>query len=141
MAPIDFFLFFNLQRLFAFYCLWFRTLGFMVRWIFFCFLTSSVFLHFIAFGLRPSGLGPIDFFFFFGFLRLFAFYCLWFKALGFRLQWIFLCFLTGSVFLHLIAFGLRPSGLGSDGFFLFFDFHRVFAFYCPWFKALGFRLP
>ena len=85
----------------------------------------------------------MDFFLFFHFQRLFAFYCLWFKALGVRLRWIFCLFfgLPASL-LHLIAFSLRPSGLGSDGiFFLFFDFQRLFAFYCHWFMALGFRQP
>ena len=127
---MGFCLFFDFQRLFAFYCLWFKALGFRLRWIFFCFLTSSVFLHFIAFGLRTSGLVS-DGFFFFDFQRLFAFYCLWFKAVGFRLRWVFVYFLTSSVFLHFIAFGLRPSGLGNDGFCLFFDCQRLFCTLLP----------
>ena len=95
---MDFFLFFDFQRLFAFYCLWFKVLGFRLRWILFCF---------------------------FDFERLFAFYCLWFKALGFRLRCFF--FLTSRVFLHFIASGLRPSGLGSDGFFWFCNVQRLFS--------------
>ena len=113
-------MFFDLQRLFAFYCLWFRAVGFRLRRIFVCFLTFSVFLHFIAFGLGPSGLGSDGFLFIFDLQRPFALYCLWFRAVGFRLRWIFVCFLTFSVFLHFIAFGLGPSGLGSDGFLFVF---------------------
>ena len=90
---MDFSLFFDCRRLFAFYCLWFKAVGIRLRLIFFLF---------------------------FDFQRLFAFYCLWFKAVGFRLRWIFLCFLTAGVFLHFIAFGLGPSGLGSDEFFFVF---------------------
>ena len=52
----------------------------------------------------------------------------------------FLVVLTCSFFFHLIAFGLRPSGLGFDGFFVFFDLQLLFPFYCLWFKAIGFRL-
>ena len=111
---MDLFLFFDLQQLFAFYCLWFKAFGFGLRWIFFLF-----------FDLQQP----------------FAFYCLWFKAVGYWLRWVFVYFLTSSVFLHFIAFGLMPSGLGSDGFFLLFDLQRSFAFYCLWFKAVGFKLP
>ena len=128
---MDFFLFFDFQRLFAFYCLWFKALGFRLGWLFFCFLTSSVFLHFIDFGLRPSGFGSDGFFLFFDFQRLFAFYRLSFKALGFRLRWIFFCFLTSSVFLLFIAFGLRPSGLGSDQFFFVFRLPTSFCIFLP----------
>ena len=106
----------------------------------FCFLSSSVFLNFIAFGLRPSGLGSDGFFLFFDFQRLFAFYCLWFNALGLRLRSICFGFLTTSVLLHFIAFGLMPSGLGSDFFCFCFLTTSVFAFYWLWLKALGFRL-
>ena len=106
-------MFFDLQRLFAFYCLCFRAIGFSLRRIFVCFLTFNVFLHFIAFGLGPSGLGSDGFFF---------------------------CFWNFTVSFHFIAFGLRPSGLVSDGFFLFSDLQRLFALYCFWFRALGFRL-
>ena len=62
----------------------------------------------------------MDFCLFFDLQRLFAFYCLWFRALGLRLRWIFVGFLNSSVFLYFIAFGLRPSGLGSDGFLFVF---------------------
>ena len=89
--------------------------------MFFFFLTFSVFLHFIAFGLGLSGLGSDGLFFlFFVFQRLFAFYCLWLKAVGFRLGLIFFSFLTFSVLLLFIASGLGPSGLGSDGFLFVF---------------------
>ena len=51
----------------------------------------------------------------------------------------FFCFLIWDFF-HFIALGLSPSGLGYDGFFLFFDLELVFPFYCLWFKSVGFRL-
>ena len=121
---------------------------------FICFLPSTVLLHFLVFGLRPSALGSDGFFWFCNVQRLFASYCHWFKPLGFTLRWIFFCFLISSVFLHFIAFGLRPlglgsvvfffltsrvflhfiasglrpSGLGSDGFFWFCNVQRLFFF-------------
>ena len=52
----------------------------------------------------------------------------------------FFCFLIWSFFFHFIAFGSSPSGLGYDGFFLFFDSGLLFPFYCFWFKSVGFRL-
>ena len=78
-----------------------------------CFLIWAVFFHFIAFGLRPSGLGYDGFFFFFD--------------LGLLLPFFF-------------AFGLSPSCLGYDGFFLFFDLGLLFPFHCLWFKSVGFSL-
>ena len=80
------------------------------------------------------------FFLFFDLQLLSPFYCLWFKAVGFGLSCIFFCFSTSSFFIRFIAFGLRPSGLGFDGFFVFFDLQLLFPFYCLWFKAIGFRL-
>ena len=50
------------------------------------------------------------------------------------------CFLSWVFFFHFIGFGLSPSGLGYDGFFLFFDLGLLFPFYCLWFKSVGFRL-
>ena len=38
-----------------------------------------------------------------------------------------------------MAFGLRLSGLGFLGFFLFLDLQLLFQFYYLWFKAVGFR--
>ena len=58
----------------------------------FGFSTCSFFFHFIAFGLRPSGLGFHVFFLFFDLQLLSPFYCL----------------------------GLRPSGLGFHVFFFVF---------------------
>ena len=52
----------------------------------------------------------------------------------------FFCFLIWGFFFHFIAFGLSPSGLGYDGFFLFFDLELLLPFYCLWFKSVGFRL-
>ena len=106
----------------------------------FGFSTCSFFFHFIALGLRPSGLGFHVFFFVFRLAASFSVYCLWFKAVGFGLSCIFFCFSTSSFFIRFIAFGLRPSGLGFDGFFVFFDLQLLFPFYCLWFKAVGFRL-
>ena len=51
----------------------------------------------------------------------------------------FFCFKTCSLFFRFIAFGLRVSGLGFEGFFLFLDLHLAFPFYCFLFKAVGFR--
>ena len=50
------------------------------------------------------------------------------------------CFLIWDFFFHFIAFGLTPSGLSYDGFFLFVDLGLFFPFYCLWFKTVGFRL-
>ena len=52
----------------------------------------------------------------------------------------FFCFSTCRFFFHFIAFILRPSGSGFDGFFLFFDLQFLFPFYWLWFKDVGFRL-
>ena len=57
---------------------------------FFCFSTSNLFFHFIAFGLRPWGSGFDGSFFVF---RLAASFCIF------------------------LEFGLRPSSLGFHGFF------------------------
>ena len=88
--------------------------------VFFLFFDFQRLLHFIAFGLTPSGLSSDGFFLFFDFQRLFGFFCRWFKALGFRLRWILFLFFDFQRLLHFIAFGLMPSGLSSDCFFLFF---------------------
>ena len=52
---------------------------------FFCFLISSFFFHFIAFGLSPSGFDYEGLFLFFDLGLLFPFYCLWFKLVELRL--------------------------------------------------------
>ena len=52
----------------------------------------------------------------------------------------FFSFLIWSFFFHLIAFGLSPSGLGYDRFFLFFDLELLLPFYWLWFKSVGLRL-
>ena len=133
-----------------------------------CFSNCSFFFHFIAFGLRPSGSRFDEFFLFFDLHLLFPFYCLWFKAVGFRLwwmfflffdlrllcqfyclwfkavgfrlSWIFFCFSNCSFFFHFIAFGLRPSGLGFDKFFFVFRLAASFSILLLWFKGVGFRL-
>ena len=107
-----FFLFFNLLLLFPFHCPWSKAVGFRLWWIFL----------------------------FFAFQLLFLFYCLCFNVFAFRLWWIFFFFSTCSFFLHFIAYGLRLSGSGFDGFFLFFNLQHLFAFYCVWFKAVGLAL-
>ena len=135
---------------------------------FFCFSTFSFFFHFIAYGLRPSGLGfdgfflffnlqlPFSFycqwfndvgfrlywifFSFFNLQLLFPFYCLWFKAVAFRLWWIFFVFNLQLLFPFYCLYGLRLSGLRFDGFFWFFHLQLLFPFYWLWFKAFGFRL-
>ena len=50
------------------------------------------------------------------------------------------CFLIWDFFFHFIAFGLSPSGLSYDGFFLFFDLDLLLLLYCLLFKSVGFRL-
>ena len=80
------------------------------------------------------------FFFFFDLGVVFPFYYLWFKSVAIRLWWFFFVFLIWGLFFHFIAFGLSPSGLGYDGFFLFFDLGLLLPFYCLWFKSVGFRL-
>ena len=82
----------------------------------------------------------MDFFCFFDLGLLLPFYLLWFKSVGLRLWWFSFCFLILGLFFHFIAFGLSPSGLGDDGFFLFFDLRLLLPFYCLWFKSVGFRL-
>ena len=52
----------------------------------------------------------------------------------------FFCFLIWGFFFHFNVFGLSPSGLGYDGFFLFFELGLLFPFYCLWFKPVEFRL-
>ena len=79
---------------------------------FFCFLIWGFFIHFIAFGLTPSGLGYDKFF----------------------------CLLIWGFRFHFIAFGLSPSDLGYDGFFFFLDLEVLLPFYCLWFKSVGFKL-
>ena len=107
------FLFFDLGLILPFYCLWFKSVGFRLL----CF-----FLLFFDLGL------------------LFLFYCLWFKFVGFS-GWCFICcFMIWGFFLHFIACGLSPSGLGCDRFFLFFDLELLSPFYCLSFKSVGFRL-
>ena len=49
-------------------------------------------------------------------------------------------FLTSTFFCHFVAFGLRPSGSGFDGFFLFFDFQLLFLFHWFLLTAVLFRL-
>ena len=49
-------------------------------------------------------------------------------------------FLIWGFLFNFIAFGLSPSRLGYDGFFLFFDLGLVLAFYCLCFKSVGPRL-
>ena len=66
--------------------------------------------HFIVSGLRLSGIGFKEFPLFLDLELLFPFYCLRFKAVGFRFSWIFFGFYTSSFFLHFIVFGLRLSG-------------------------------
>ena len=83
-----------LGLLFPFYCLWFKSVGFSLWRIFFCFLIWVFFFYFFAFGLIPSSLGYDGFF-------------------------IFLIFVF---FLHFIAFGFSPSGVVYDGFFFVFWF-------------------
>ena len=133
---IDFFVFLiDLGLPFPFYCLWFKSVGLRLWWIFFCFFIWSFFFHFIGFGLSPSGLGYFFLFLFFDLELLLPFYCLWIKSGGFRLWrilsvswfgisffrlwWIFFCFLIWGFFFRFIAFSLSPSGLGNDGFFFF----------------------
>ena len=107
---------------------------------FFCFLTCTFFYHFIGFDLRPSGSGFDGCSLFFDLQLLFPFFCVWFKAVGFRVLMDFFCLSTCSFSPHFIAFGLRPSGSGFDGFFLSFDLQLVFPFYWLWWKAVGFSL-
>ena len=136
---MDFFCFSTSSFFFSFYCRWFKAVGLRL-WCIFCFWNCGFF---------------------------FPFYCRWFKAVRFRLWWIFciswlpasfslllplllnplvealmdfFCFSTCSFFFHFIDFGLRASGSGYDGFFLFFDLELLLPFYCFWFKSVGFRL-
>ena len=92
----------------------------------FSFLTCSFFLHFVAFGLSS-----LSFLF-----RLAAFFSMLLPLVkGKRVQ-AFMDFFgssTSSFFFHFIAFGLRFSGLGFDGYCLFFDLLLCSAFYCLWF--------
>ena len=106
---------------------------------FFCFLTCSFFFRFIAFSLRTSGSDFDGFSFFFNLQLLLPFYCVWFKAVGFRLWRIFFCFSTGSSFFDFIAFGLRPSGSGFDGFSFFFDLQLLYPLHWLWLKIVGFK--
>ena len=134
---------------------------------FFLFFDLQLLLPFYCHGLRPSGSVFHGFFLFFDIHLLFPFYWLWIKAFGIFPWWIFsvfrlaasfsfllplvygrwvqalmdiLCFSTYTFFSHFIAFGLRPSASGFDGFSLFFDWQLLLPFYCVWFKAVGFRL-
>ena len=60
---------------------------------FFPFLTRGSFFYVTTFVLRVSGLGSDVFFCLFFDLRLlFLRYCLWFKAVGLKLLWIFFLF-------------------------------------------------
>ena len=52
----------------------------------------------------------------------------------------FFVLLICAFFFHFIGFGLSPSGLGYDGFSLFFDLGLLFPFYLLLFKSVGFRL-
>ena len=49
------------------------------------------------------------------------------KAVRKRLWWIFCCFSTRGFLVHVTAFGLRPSGLGFDGFFFCFRLEAYFS--------------
>ena len=49
----------------------------------------------------------------------------------------FFCVFFWGFFFHYIVFGLSPSGLGYNGFVLFFDLGLLFPFYCLWFKSIG----
>ena len=102
-----FFLFFDLELLLPFYWLFFKSVGLRLWWIIFCFLIWSIFFHFIAFGLSPSGLGNDRLFLFYDLGLLFPFYCLWFKPVELRLWRIFFVFWFGasfSVLLPLVLF-------------------------------------
>ena len=106
---------------------------------FFSFSPCSFFFHFIAYGLMLSGLGFDGFLLFFNLQLLFPFYCLSFKAVGFRPWWIFFVFyLLASFSFYCLWF--KAVGLGFDGFFLFFNLQLVFKYYCLWFKVVGYRL-
>ena len=49
-----------------------------------------------------------------------------------------LCFLILGLFFHFIVFGLSPSGLRSDGFFLFFLFGASSSTLLPfWLSPFG----
>ena len=53
----------------------------------------------------------------------------------------FFCLSTYGFFFHVTAIGLRPSGVGFDGYFcLLVDLRLLFPRYCLLFKAVGFRL-
>ena len=104
------------------------------------FSTCKPFFHFIGYSLRLSGLGFNGFFLFLNLQLLLPLYCLFFKAVGFRIWWFFFCFSTCFFFFYFIAYGLRPSGLGFDGLFLFSDLLLLCPFIWLWFKAVGFRL-
>ena len=58
----------------------------------------------------------------------FPFYCLWLKPVELRIWRIFFVFWFGAFFSRFIAFGLSPSALGYDGFFLFFDLGLLFPY-------------
>ena len=107
---------------------------------FFLFLSWGFFFHFVAFGLISSGLGYDGYFRFFDLGLLFPFFCLWFKFVGCRLLFTFLVFSIWRFFFHFICFGLRPSGLGYDGFYLCFHLGLLFPFYSLRFKSVCFRL-
>ena len=135
----DFFLLFDLVLLFPFYCVWFKSVGFRLWWIFLCVLIWSFLFHFIAFGLSPSGLGYDGYFLFFDLGLFFPFYCVLFKSVGFRLWWIFFVFELELLF-SFYCLWLKSVGLRLWFFFLFFDLGLLFPFFCLWFKCVGCRL-
>ena len=130
-----FFLFFDLGLLLPCYCLWFKSVGFRLWWIFVFFIFIwAFFFHFIALGLSPSD-KAIMFFFFFDLGLLLPFYCPWFKSVGFRLWGFFFVFSFWHCFFHFLAFGLSPSGLVYDEFFLFFWFGSSTSIFLPLVKV------
>ena len=135
-----FFLFFNLQLLFPFYCLWFKAVGYKLWCIYLVFYLAASFFHFIEYGLRLSCLRFEGFFGFLPFSFFFHFIAYGFQPSGLGFDGFFFCFSTCRFFFHFIPYGLRLSGIGFDGFFSFFTFQLLFPFYCLWFTAVGFRL-
>ena len=82
----------------------------------------------------------MDFFCFLDLALFFQFIAFGLSPSGVGYDGFFLVFLIWSYFFHFIAFGLSPSGLGYDGFFWFFDLGIVFSCYCLWFKSVVFSL-
>ena len=124
---------------FSIFLPFFKSVRFKLRWFSLVFDLGLVF-QFYCLWFKSVEFGYDGFLLFFGFGAFFSVYCLWFKSVWGRLWWIFFVFLIWSYFFHFIAFGLSPSGLGYDGFFLFFDLGIVFSCYCLWFKSVVFSL-